>query len=481
MRNGNFSLLLQSNASALPDSRFLRSAVIGLVTAAAVGSSAAMDLRQAYEAALQSDATTRAARASALAGQELVPQARAQLMPNLSLSVGRNYNDLISKQADVFGNPQTLGNTYYSGNQNLSLRQALYRPQLMASLKQAQAQEREVNARLQGQEQRLVVRVAEAYFDVLLAQEQLLLMAAQKANDTAQLDAARKNFDAGIGTRTDIDDAQARVDMMHAHVLEAEQNLNFNKRKLQVLTGNFSTELAVLDVERFVPEMPVPASLEQWVQMAEAASPEMAALRAQEEAARLEVEKTYAAHKPTLDAVAYWARTNSDSVTSVNSRYSQKAIGLQLTIPIYSGGYTSSTVRQAIANHQQAQEALSAAQSQLAVDVQQEFRGMTEGRLRIAALEQAVRSAEQAVISSKKSQLAGVRTVLDVLNAEQQKTLALRDLAQARLVYLISRLRLQSLAGQERLDSVNQANQALVAAVDAPASVSQHQPAQSQE
>ena len=156
--------------------------------------------------------------------------------------------------------------------------------------------------------------------------------------------------------------------------------------------------------------------------------------------------------------MAQWARTNSDSVTSVNSRYDNKTIGLQLSVPLYSGGYVSSTVRQAVATQERTQEMLEAARRDLGVRVHREFRGMTEGVLRIKALQQAVYSAEQAVLSNRKSFQAGSRTMLDVLNAEQQKTVALRDLAQARYLYLVSRLRLESLSGADRQAIVAQVN-----------------------
>lgn len=420
-----------------------------------------LDLRQAYEAALQNDAAIRASRAAADASRERLPQAQAQRRPSVSLSATRNYNDLTSRTQNFLGQPVTQQNHYYSGNQSLTVRQPIYRPYNNALVDQARAQVEDANALLERDEQSLVVRVGEAYFDVLLARDQLDLVAAQKASYTVQLDAARKGLAAGSGTRTDVDEAQARLDMTGAQELEALQNLEFTQRRLQTLTGQPLAQLAGLDVQRFRPEPPMPARLEDWVALAEEASPELRSLRAQVEAARLEIDKAQAGHKPTLDAVAQWARSSSDSVTSVNSRYDQGVVGLQLTIPLYSGGYVSSTVRQALAAQERAREALEATRLDLGVRVHREFRGMTEGALRIAALEQAVRSAEQAVISSRKSQQAGSRTTVDVLNAEQQKTMALRDLAQARYLYLLSRMRLQSLAGQERQASVEQANASL--------------------
>jgi outer membrane protein/protease secretion system outer membrane protein len=409
-----------------------------------------MDLRQAYQAAAENDAAIRASRSAAEASRERLPQARAQQLPNIGLSVARNHNDLTSQTRNLLGQPVTNQNEYYSGSQTLSVRQPVYRPYVSALVRQAKAQVEDAEAMLERDEQALVTRVAEAYFDALLAVDQLALVGAQKSTYTTQLDAARKGYLAGSGTRTDVDEAQARLDLTLAQELEAQQNLEFTRRRLEVLVGQGVESLAALDVARFVPGAPVPGSVDAWIERAEQASPEMASLRAQVEAARLEIDKAQSGHKPTLDLVAQWSRTNSDSVTSVNSRYDNKTLGLQLSVPLYAGGQVSSSIRQAVALHERAREALEAARRDLGVRVHREFRGVTEGVLRVGALEQAVRSAEQAVVSNRKSFQAGLRTTLDVLNAEQQRTLALRDLAQARYVYLLSRLRLQSLAGEER-------------------------------
>ena len=291
---------------------------------------------------------------------------------------------------------------------------------------------------------------------------QVLLIEAQTTTYTTQLDAARKGLEAGTGTRTDIDEAQARLDLTLAQELEALQNVEYTRRRLESLMGQPVDVLAGLDVERFNPTVPVPGLVDAWVERAEQASPELQSLRAQLDAARMEVDKAQAGHKPTLDAVAQWSRSNSDSVTNVNSRYDNKSVGLQLSVPLYAGGYVSSTVRQAVAAQERAREALEAARRDLGVRVHREFRGMTEGVLRVKALEQAVRSAAQAVLSNQMSFQAGSRTTVDVLNAQQQKTTAQRDLAQARYLYLVSRLRLQALVGEDRQASVAQVNSALV-------------------
>ena len=419
-----------------------------------------LDLRQAYEAAYANDATVRAARSGTEATRERIPQARSQLLPNISLNATRNRNDLTSQGRDFRGQPTRSETEYFSDSQTLTVRQSLYRPYQTAQLRQARAQVEDAEALLVREEQGLLVRVGEAFFEALLARDQLTLIAAQKLTYTTQLDAARKGLAAGSGTRTDVDEAQARVDLTLAQELEARQNEIFTRQRLEVLTGENVGEsaLASLDTSRFKPDVLAPSLVEDWIARAEAASPELRSLRAQVEAARQEIEKAKAGHKPTLDLVAQWARTNSDTVTSVNSRYDNKTIGLQLSVPIYAGGYVSSTVRQAVASLERVRELMEAQRRDLGIRVHREFRGATEGVLRIAALEQAVRSAELAVDSNQKSAKAGSRTTIDVLNAEQQKTTAQRDLAQARYVYLVSLMRLQSLAGEDEQVNIAQTN-----------------------
>ena len=363
----------------------------------------ALDLKQVYEASVVNDAQVRASRASAEAVRERIPQANAQLMPNVALSAGRNYNDLTSTTPNLLGQETTRQTHYLSGSQTLTVKQPLYRPYQLALLRQAEAQVEDAEATLQRDEQSLVVRAGEAYFEALLAEEQLKLIASQKSTYMTQLDAARKRVKAGSGTRTDIDEAQARLDLVVAQELEAKQNRDYTLHRIEVLTGQAIANLAQLDVMRFVAKAPIPADLEAWMARAENGSPELQSLQSQIEIARQEIEKSKAGHLPTLDAVAQWSRTNSDNVTSVNYKYDNKMIGLQLSIPIFSGGYVSSTVRQAVASETRAREMLEATRRDLRVRVHREFRGVTEGVLKIAALEQAVRSAETALESNQRS------------------------------------------------------------------------------
>ena len=432
-----------------------------VLTAFHANSAWALDFKTAYEAALQHDATILAERAAAQAAQERLPQALSQRRPSLSLSAGQNRNHLESQTANMLGQRSVSERYYDSNNAALQLRQPLYRPAILAQIKQARAQVQDADAVLDVNENDLLERVAQAYFDALLGQVQLDLASAQKTAFAAQLQSAQKGFAAGVGMRTDVDEAQARMDLAHAQVLQAQQALDLARRRLALLLGvpvAQLVQLADLDTQRFAPSAPVPTSAEQWIALAEESSPQLQALRARLRAAQAEVDKAQAGHKPTLDVVATVSRSDSDSVTSINTVYKQKYVGVQLNVPLYSGGYVSSTVRQALAEVQRMQQTLEAAQRDLSNQVYEQFSAMTEGVLRIATLEPAVRSAQQALLSSQKSLQAGARTTVDVLNAEQQLTVAQRDLAQARYGYVLAHLKLQMLAGQERMANVDAVN-----------------------
>ena len=421
-----------------------------------------MDFKQVYEAALAQDASIRASRASADAGREKLPQARAGLLPQISASASRNNNNLDSTSPNLLGNPVTTNDQYFSDSKTLQLRQPLVNMQRWLQFEQAKSMVAETEATLDRDLQNLVVRVAGAYFEFLMADEQLELVLAQKKMYTALVDAAKKGLAAGSGTRTDIDDAQARLDMASAQELEARQNQDQTRRQLEVLINQPVGSVAKLNVPALKLVGPQPANLDEWTLKAEKNSPEMKAMQARLDAARREVSKSQAGHLPTLDAIAQWSNSGSENITRINSRYENKSIGLQLNVPLYSGGYVNSTIRQAVAEQTRAEESLEALRRDLGVRVHKEYRGVSEGVMRVRALEQAVRSAQQMLMSTQMSLKAGSRTQLDVLNAQQQYTLALRDLAQARLIYLMSKVKLASLAGDDAVASVDDVNASLV-------------------
>lgn len=431
-----------------------------LVAAASLlaGSAWSMDLLQAYQAALQEDATLRAARAATDSARERLPQARAQLLPNIALSVGRNHNDLSRTQENLLKKLVTTDDAYYSFNQTLQLRQPLFRKSLWDGLEQAAYVVQDADATLERELQNLGVRVAGAYLEALLAQDQFELVMSQQAFTQTQLDAARKALAAGSGTRTDIDEAQARLDLSLAQELEARQHLDYTRRQLEVLTRGPVGALARLDPGKLQLRQPEPETLDAWLVQAEAGSPELQALKARLEAARSEVAKAEGGHYPTLDAVVQATRSASENVSTPSSSYINRTVGLQLNLPLYAGGYTSSVVRQALAEQTRAEETLEATRRDLGLRLHREHRGVVEGIAKVGALEQAVRSAEQLVRSTRRSFDAGSRTLVDILNAEQQLQSTRRDLAQARYLYLISRLRLQALAGGDREAAIAELN-----------------------
>ena len=426
------------------------SLALGLfVPVAHAQSSVPLSLGLAVERAMSSDARLATARAQTRAGNERLPQAEAQLRPTISFSASESRNLLDTTRANLLGQPSTTTERYLSGSQVLSLRQGLIRPQARIAVSQAEANVRDNEAQVVIEEQNTVARVTSAYFDALLAQDQLALIEAQKASTRAQLDASRKALAGGSGTRTDVDLAQARLDMALAQELEARQNIDQTRRQLQVFTGLADIGLlAPLDTNRLQAGWQTLPPLDEVVEQALSRNPEIQALTARLEGSRLELDKASAGHYPTLDFVAQVARTKSDTVSSVGTTYYNRTLGLQLNVPIYSGGAISSSERQALALYEAAQSTLDNARRDLGLRVQREYRGVTEGVAKVRAYEQAVASSAVALDSMRKSYSAGVRTVLNVLDAEQELRNSERNLRQARYTQLLSLVRLGALIGE---------------------------------
>jgi outer membrane protein, protease secretion system len=230
------------------------------------------------------------------------------------------------------------------------------------------------------------------------------------------------------------------------------------RRQLQSLIDQPVTSLARLDVAKMQLADPAPGTPQEWTAIAEAASPELMSARAQVEVARADVDRALSGHYPTLDAVVQASRNTSENVTRIDTRYYQKQVGLQLTVPIFQGGFVNSQHREALALVDRAQNRLEELRRDLGVRIHREFKGVAEGVLKVRALEQAVRSAESALASTRRTFEAGARTRIDILNAEQQAGQARRDLSQARLLYMLSRVRLKALAGGLKAENIDEMN-----------------------
>lgn len=430
----------------------------GLALSLLAAPAAALDLLDSYRLALRNDARHQASIAQAAASREALPQARAQLMPNVSASLARSRNSTDRQALDIFGRPSRENFDYISSNYALSLRQPVFRMYNFALYRQAQRQVDGAEATLDRSLQDLLVRLAGAYFEALLAQDQHALVIAQKEAYAGQLDAAKRSFAAGQGTRTDIDDAQARYDLTLAQELEASQNLGYTRRQLQTIVNEPVDSLAVLDPARLELQAPTPASAEEWIVRGEEVNAELRALRADIEVARQELDKARAGHYPTVDLVAQRSKSESENNVSINTRYLTTQVGVQVNVPLFAGGYALSQTRQALANIERAEQLYEARRREVAQEIRKEFQNVAEGILRVRALEQARRSAEQAVLSNQKGFQAGTRSRIDILDAQQQRVSVERDLAVARYRYIVARLRLQSLVGsldEPEIEAVN--------------------------
>jgi outer membrane protein/protease secretion system outer membrane protein len=406
-----------------------------------------IDLERAWAEAWERDPTLRAARAASLVAAERVPLAESQRLPQVQFSASYVKNDIDRTQLNFLGRPVSTEERYASRNQTLSVRQALYRPALLAALDQADAIAQQGLAQLRSQEQQLTRRLLQAYLQTLLAQEQIRLIEAQAKAIDGQLRAAEQAFARGVGTRTDVDETRARRDLNEAQRLQAALQLQVARRRLQALVGVGFDRLAPLQPAQARLGLALGRNANAWVERALQASPELMALRAQLDAAVQEVRRLRAGHLPTLDAIAQWQKSTSENVNQPNSGYTNRAVGLQLQVPIYSGGAVSSQVRQAQHEVDRLREALAAQELELGVQVHSALQGVTDGVARVGALLTAEQSAVLALESAQRSFQAGVRSTLDVLDAQQRLAQVRLDLTRARHDALQAHVDLHALAG----------------------------------
>lgn len=416
----------------------------------------ATDLMQVYQQALTQDATFQAARAAREAGQEKLPQGRALLLPSVGLSANTTYNDVESQYKNS-GLPIPSGTLKYNSNgYAVTLNQPLYRKQNFAQYEQAKSAVAQIDAQFAGAQQDLILRVAQAYFDELLAQNNVTLAQAQKEAIAEQLAQAKRSFEVGTATITDTHDAQARYDLVVAQEIAAQNDLEVKQRALEQITARPVGGLAPTraDVPLLAPE----GGMDAWVEKAVAGSSTVQAQRAALEVANQQVEFARGGHYPTLDAVASYSDTTAGNGPFGGFDQTSKTIGLQLNIPIFQGGGTQSRVREALANQEKARQDLEASIRGVTQQTRQAYLGVTSGIAQVKALQQAVVSNESSLESTKLGLEVGVRTSVDLLNARQQLFTARRDLAQALYNYILSRLKLEAAVGNLTEADVAQVN-----------------------
>jgi outer membrane protein len=417
---------------------------------------ATADLLQVYRDAQGFDAQYAGARASRDAGIEKLPQGRAGLLPTLGLAANRTRNDLDSTSRTT--GAKTVVD-YNSNAWTLTLTQPLFRWQNWAGYKQGELAAASAEAQFLQASQDLIVRVAQAYFDVLLAQEVLATARAQKTATAEQLESAKRNFEVGTTTITDTHEAQARYDLIVAQEIAADNDLTVKRQILRTITGKDADTLKALK-DKLQIGRPQPDDIGQWVASAEGGNIGVQLAQTSFEIAGREVEKQRAGHLPTLDIVATHGKSGTGFSSSGGGGSDSKTstVGLQLAVPIFSGGATVSRDREAVALQEKARADLDNARRQAALAARQAYLGVSAGLAQVRALEAGVASSSLAVESNKLGYEVGVRINIDVLNAQSQLFDTRQKLAKARLDTLIAQLKLKSATGSLSEDDITAIN-----------------------
>ena len=421
----------------------------------------AEDLLQIYREAQLNDPTLAGARASWNATQELLPQARSTLLPNVNAAGTANLNNFSeSIRSDP---PVDINNRNFRfGQLSVSASQPLYRVQNKVAYDQSKQQVAQADYTLSSVQQDLILRVSIAYFDVLLAEFNVELAESQKAAVSEQLAQAKRNFEVGVSTITDSNEAQAKYDSIVAQEISTRNDLENRRTALRAIIGRSPPPLKRVGAG-FEPPLPNPNSADYWVDRALADNLSVKIAAYNFDIATLEVDRQKAGHLPTVDLVASYQYQAGSGAASFSSGFDlrQGQIGVQLNVPIYQGGFVDSKVRQAIALQDYARQNLEVARRAALFNAQTGFSGVNSAAASVKAFEQAVVSAQSAYESNRLGQEVGVRTNLDVLNTQQNVYQTRRDLAQAYFNYLVGVLRLKSAIGTLSEQDIEEINRRL--------------------
>ncbi len=417
------------------------------------GQAGAMNLQQAYDAALRNDPTYRSAYQDSLSGAENKVLGRAGLLPQLSANYSASKTRADLTQPNFAGVRTTTHPVYYSHADGVQLRQVLFSLDALARYKQGLAQSQYAESQFSSMGQDLVLRLTGAYFDAALTAEQVLLAQAQRDAQIEQLKVNQHLFNKGEGTRTDVLETESRLQLSEAQLIEALDNQRNATAAIEAMVGEAVPAVAVLG-EVFQMKPLQPAGLADWKALALEHNPDLQAQRFLIEASTQEYNKSRAGHFPRVDLVGGLSKSKSDTLTTLNQDSTSRSIGVQVNIPLYSGGAVNATMRQASAGVEKARSDLESKSGRLMVDLGRQYGLVKSSMTRIAALDRAVESAQLLVKATEQSIKGGVRINVDLLNAQQQLYTSKRDLAQARYTYLLAMLRLSADAGTLGADDV---------------------------
>jgi outer membrane protein len=437
-----------------------RQVPLAIALAAALASlpAGAQSLLELYESARAHDAAWQSAKAQYDANLYRAEQARAGILPQANLGAGINRTQLENSNALI------ADRSFPNQNATLSASQPLYRPANYATWQQGKLQVELAKAQLTSAAQDLILRVSQAYFDVLAAQDTLAFVRAQKQAVGEQLASARRNFEVGTSTITDTREAQARFDLVTAQEISAENDLRVRRLALDTLTGKTDAQPVPLAAPLVVPA-PQPADVNAWVEQAEASSPAILQARTNIDIAQWETEKAKAGHKPTVDLTASHGLNRNPSGTAaspLDNRSNATQVGIALNLPLFAGFATQNRIRETLALEERAQADLDAARRNVAQQTRTAYFGVVSGQGQVKALEAAEASSQSALDANRLGYQVGVRINIDVLNAQSQLFQTKRDLAQARYNVLLGHLRLRQANGTLAPEDLARLNALLV-------------------
>jgi outer membrane protein, protease secretion system len=406
-----------------------------------VENASALGLMEAYDAALANDSVYRSALHENEAGQQYKVIGRANLLPNISANYTYNRVD-----SDISSGNFNVTRKYNSENGAIQLRQPILNMEGWARYHEGNLQTDLSDKQLVVSKQELIQRFFGLYANANYAEDLLALSVAQR-NAFKNIVEANKLMSAkGEGTKTALIESQAQLSLSEAKVLEAQDAVAEGRNALAAMLGK---EVAALDIltNGFKVQPLEQADYAAWKMIALENNPEIAVARENVAIAYQEIQRNRAGHMPRLDAIAGLSKSKSESTSTFNQEIDNKSIGLQLNIPLYAGGSVSALTTQAEANHKKAQDDLESKTNTVLLDLRKQYSLVLSGAPKIDALKQSVASAVLLITATKKSQLGGVRTNLDLLDARKQLFEAKRDLSLARYNYLVAFINLKKAAG----------------------------------
>lgn len=414
--------------------------------ASLAGGAQAQSLSQLLEQARGYDAAWQSARAQLDASVSRAGQARAGLLPSAALSGGvqRTLNHISTAAAPAIDQNQTMQTL------GVNAAQPLYRPANRIALQQGLRGVDVAQAQLDAATQDLLVRVSQAYFDVLAAQDTLAFVQAQKTAVSEQLAAAQRNFEVGTSTITDSREAQARYDLITAQEIAAQNDLRVKQLALDQTTGTSGTQ--PLPLAQPVPLSGVqPDNVADWVLRAQDSQPLVRQAAIAVDIAELETRKAETGHLPTIDLQAGYniqrAPNGTATLPNINTRAHSASVGVALNLPLFAGFAVQNRVKETLALEEKARADLENLRRSVAQNTRAAFYGVQSGMGQVQALEAAEASSLSALEANQLGYQVGVRINIDVLNAQSQLFQTRRDLAQARYNVLLGTLKLRQAAG----------------------------------